>query len=158
MTEYELDNIDRGILYTLQEDARHITTEEMGERVGVSASTVGNRISKMEEAGVIRSYHPEIDYEKAGYQLHVTFGCTADSETRSQVTEQALEVSGVVGTNELLGGEENVFVEAIAENSAALARIHDEIDILPLTVHQTYFHRRQYVQPFDHFGKSSTTD
>lgn len=46
----DLDGIDEGILYLLQRDARRITTKEMTEQVGVSASTVRNRIDRLEEA------------------------------------------------------------------------------------------------------------
>jgi DNA-binding Lrp family transcriptional regulator len=69
--QYELDEIDRGILHALQEDARHTTTEETGEAVGVSASTVRNRVEDLEASGVIRGYSPHVDYAGAGYDLNV---------------------------------------------------------------------------------------
>lgn len=50
---YELDEVDRGILYLLQKDARHNTNKEIGDAVGVSPGTVRNRIENLEEAGVI---------------------------------------------------------------------------------------------------------
>ncbi|WP_312908269.1 Lrp/AsnC family transcriptional regulator [Natronosalvus caseinilyticus] len=49
----ELDSVDKGILYLLQEDARNNTTNAIGEQVGVSSSTVANRITKLEENGEI---------------------------------------------------------------------------------------------------------
>lgn len=61
-----LDDTDKAILYLLQHDARGITTTEMGDRVGVSASTVRNRIENLEERNVLRGYHPVVDYDKAG--------------------------------------------------------------------------------------------
>lgn len=156
MEDYALDEIDRGILHSLQEEARHITTEDMGDIVGVSASTVRNRIAKMESAGIIRGYHPEIDYERAGYQLHVVFHCVASTNERSDATERALGIKGVIEVNELLGGEANVFIEAIAEDTDMLARITDEIAALPLDIRQSLIFRRSYVQPFNHFmGRAS---
>ena len=50
-----LDDVDKGIRYFLQEDARGFTTQEMGERVGVSASAVRNRIEACEVSGVVRT-------------------------------------------------------------------------------------------------------
>ncbi|SFC76715.1 AsnC-type helix-turn-helix domain-containing protein [Halobiforma haloterrestris] len=58
----DLDPTDQGILYLLQQDARNNTTSGIGEQVGVSSTTVGNRISKLEEnallnSDLIRRYH-----------------------------------------------------------------------------------------------------
>jgi Lrp/AsnC family transcriptional regulator, leucine-responsive regulatory protein len=59
--------------------ARTTTAEEMGEKAGVSASTVRNRIERLENAGVIEGYHPHIDYEAANYQLHIFVICRVPS-------------------------------------------------------------------------------
>lgn len=152
MTDYEMDDVDRGILHALQEDARRITTGEMAERVGVSSSTVRNRIDNLEESGIITGYHPEIDYERAGYELHVNFSCLANSEVRERVTRDALGVDGVIETNELLGEEVDLTIEAIAEDATMLERIHDDVADLPLEIRGTSVYRDRYVQPFDHFG------
>ena len=61
----DLDEVDRSILYLLQEDARGTSAEAMADKVGVSASTIRNRIDQLEDDGIIRGYHPEIDYEAA---------------------------------------------------------------------------------------------
>lgn len=38
---------------------------------------VRNRITALENAGVIKTYTPELDYERAGFSLRVQFICTA---------------------------------------------------------------------------------
>ena len=116
MNAYELDDIDRGILHALQENARDITIETMGERVGVSASTVRNRINDMEDAGVIEGYHPKINYQKAGYDLHLQYLCCAPTAERGELAREVLEISGVVEVNEVLDSDQNVFVEAVARD------------------------------------------
>lgn len=55
----ELDRIDRAILRTLQDRAR-ITTLELSEMVGLSASACSRRIHILEEAGVIAGYHARL--------------------------------------------------------------------------------------------------
>ena len=60
-----LDERDLVILRALQEDAR-ATFAEIGERVGLAASTVHERVRKLEWAGVIRGYRAEIDPESLG--------------------------------------------------------------------------------------------
>lgn len=69
----DLDDVDRSILYLIQQNARNKTAQEIADQVGVSASTVRNRIDDLEADGIIRGYHPEIDYEAANLPLQVTF-------------------------------------------------------------------------------------
>jgi DNA-binding Lrp family transcriptional regulator len=40
----------------------------MGDVVDVSASTVRNRIDRLEQEGVIRGYHADVAYDTAGLQ------------------------------------------------------------------------------------------
>ena len=60
-----LDRRDLAILRALQEDAR-ATFAEIGERVGLAASTVHERVRKLERAGVIRGYRADVDAEGLG--------------------------------------------------------------------------------------------
>lgn len=48
----ELDNVDRGILHELQYEARNRTAKEIADRVAMSASTVRNRITELEDDGI----------------------------------------------------------------------------------------------------------
>jgi Lrp/AsnC family transcriptional regulator, leucine-responsive regulatory protein len=60
-----LDQRDLAILRALQADAR-ATFAEIGSRVGLAASSVHDRIRKLEQAGVIRGYRAEVDAESLG--------------------------------------------------------------------------------------------
>ena len=53
MSQISLDDVDRGILFLLQEDARNTTIAEIAAEVEVSNSTVRNRIERLEESRVI---------------------------------------------------------------------------------------------------------
>lgn len=150
----ELDDIDKGILYLLQRDARGITTEQMGERVGVSASTIRNRIEKMEEAGIIRGYYPDVDYDKAGLQLYVEIICSAPNPKREELAREAREVSGIVAIREVLNGKENIQIDAVGTESDDVARITDELSDLGLEVVNTKIIKETYTQPFNHFGRN----
>lgn len=148
-----LDDTDKGILYMLQNDARDVTTEEMAEEVGVSASTVRNRIEKMEERGVIRGYHPDVDYDRAGLQLHVFFICRAPNPRREQLAKKARDVNGVVTIHEVLNGEENVQIEAVSTDTDDMARITEELSERGLDVVNSKVLKSTHIQPFDHFGE-----
>jgi Lrp/AsnC family leucine-responsive transcriptional regulator len=60
-----VDTKDRAILQALQEDAR-ATYAQIGDRVGLSPSSVHERVRKLERRGVIRAYRAAIDPEAVG--------------------------------------------------------------------------------------------
>ncbi|MFC7154298.1 Lrp/AsnC family transcriptional regulator [Halomarina halobia] len=152
MSPLQLDEVDRGILYLLQRDARNATAAGVGERVGVSASTVRNRLAAMEEAGVIEGYHPQIDYERAGFQLHVFIACHAPVARRAELAGEVLDFHNVVNVREMLTGSNNLYVEAIATDSDAVDRITTRLDEIGLDLVSTNIVKESHAQPFDHFG------
>jgi DNA-binding Lrp family transcriptional regulator len=59
MTDEEIDDVDRAILYALQEDARNMSSGDIAERTGTSDSTVRKRIqSAARTESVSRSPSP----------------------------------------------------------------------------------------------------
>ncbi len=60
-----LDDRDLEIVAALQEDAR-ATYADVARRVGVSPSTVHDRVRKLEEAGIIKGYQAVIDAGAVG--------------------------------------------------------------------------------------------
>jgi Lrp/AsnC family leucine-responsive transcriptional regulator len=63
-----MDARDRKILALLERDAR-LSYADIGTSVGLAASSVHDRVRKLERLGVIRGYRAEIDMEKAGYPI-----------------------------------------------------------------------------------------
>lgn len=153
LPDMNLDETDQGILYLLQRDCRRLTTEEMGEYVGVSASTVRNRIERMEDQGIIRGYYPDVDYDKAGLQLYVEIICSAPNPEREQLAEKARDIGGVVSIREVLNGERNIQIDAVGTDADDVARITDELSGIGLKVVNTKIIKATHVQPFNHFGE-----
>ena len=60
-----LDNTDRNIIQVLEKDAR-TSLRRIAEEVGVSLGTVSNRVTKLEEAGIIKEYRVILDADKVG--------------------------------------------------------------------------------------------
>lgn len=60
-----LDERDMAILRALQEDGR-ATFHDIGARAGLAASTVHDRVRKLERAGVIRGYGAHLDPQALG--------------------------------------------------------------------------------------------
>jgi Lrp/AsnC family leucine-responsive transcriptional regulator len=64
----ELDEIDRKIIAAIQVDGK-ITTQDLADKVGLSASPCARRIRLMEQDGIIKGYTAVIDQKKAGLPI-----------------------------------------------------------------------------------------
>ncbi len=60
-----LDKKDIAILAALQDNAKQ-SSRDLSKKTGMPATTIHERIKKLESDGVIKGYHVAIDYEKAG--------------------------------------------------------------------------------------------
>ncbi|MDE8652118.1 Lrp/AsnC family transcriptional regulator [Novosphingobium album (ex Liu et al. 2023)] len=65
-----LDDIDRRLLAELQAEGR-ITNVELAQRVGLTAPPCLRRVRSLEEAGIIKGYHAELDASKLGFTITV---------------------------------------------------------------------------------------
>lgn len=65
-----LDGIDRQLLAELQEEGR-VTNVELAKRVGLTAPPCLRRVRSLEEDGVIRGYHADLDASKLGFTITV---------------------------------------------------------------------------------------
>jgi len=151
MTLEGLDDLDRKILHSLQQDARRTSSQDIADEAGVSASTVRNRISRLEERGIIKGYHADVDYERAGYQLYTLIVCTAPVPRREELAADAVNVPGVVRVEEVMTGAENVHVFAVGTDSDDLSRIGRDLDDLGLEVADEDILRSVHSGPFEGF-------
>ncbi|EMA42040.1 hypothetical protein [Halococcus hamelinensis] len=97
------------------------------------------------------AYRAAVDYEQVGYQLHVRIVCTAPITDRAMLSDQALDVSGVIGVRELATGERNVVVTIFANDSDDLTRIAVEIGAIGLAVVSEELVRSDVTQLFSEF-------
>lgn len=155
---WNLDSLDKYILYCLQQDARNASSNEIAERMDVSASTVRNRIHKLEQDGIITEYNTKIDFETAGSQLHTLIVCTAPIPDRNELARKALDIEGVVDVREVMTGEENVHVGIVGTDSNDLNRIGEELDRIGLEVNDEDLIRNEYTTPYQGFNTSGTTE
>lgn len=152
MTLEGLDDLDQQIIHALQGDARRTSSQNIADRAGVSASTVRNRIQRLEERGIIRGYRADVDYEQAGYQLYTLIVCTAPVQRREELAAAALDVPGVVRVEEVMTGAENVHVSAVGRDNDDLSRIGRDLDELGLEVVDEDLIRSVRSGPYTEFG------
>lgn len=151
MKNGDLDAVDKQILYYLQQDARSTSSTDIGEKLGVSSSTVRTRLNKLEESGIIRGYHIDIDYDLAGYPLYTKIICTAPVPERDELANEARTIRGVTAVREIMTGERNVYVNAIGKDHDDLNRISTELDALGLGIVDEQLIRDEYVCPYHGF-------
>jgi len=151
MKDGELDSTDEQILYYLQRDARRTSSSDVAEKLGLSASTVRTRLNKLEDSGIVRGYHLDIDYDLAGYPLYTKIICTASIPERDELADRAREIRGVTAVREIMTGERNVYVNAIGKDHDDLNRISEDLDELGLTIVDEQLIRDEYVCPYHGF-------
>ena len=61
----KLDKIDRKILDILQSNAK-ITNAQLSKEIGLSPAPTLERVKKLENSGIIKSYHAKLDIDKIG--------------------------------------------------------------------------------------------
>ncbi|MCW5752836.1 MAG: Lrp/AsnC ligand binding domain-containing protein [Alphaproteobacteria bacterium] len=76
----EIDRIDRRILKLIQADGR-IAVAELSERVGLSPSSTGERLRRMQKEGVILGYGARLDPHRLGLGLLVFVEVSLDKTT-----------------------------------------------------------------------------
>ena len=92
-----LDELDLRILGELQADGR-MTNVELARRVGLSAPPCLRRVRRLEEEGIIRGYHADLDPVSLGYEI--TFFALVGLESQKEAVLAGFEAE-VVGWPEV---------------------------------------------------------
>ena len=147
-----IDTIDERILYFLTEEARHTSAPDIADEVDVSAPTVRNRISRLEDAGVIRGYHAHIDYGQVESRLTNLFMCSTAATDRQRFAQRVLGVPGVVNVREVMTGRGDLRVKAVGTNQDDLMRIAQDITALGVEIDDEDLLHRENFRPYAQFG------
>jgi Lrp/AsnC family transcriptional regulator, leucine-responsive regulatory protein len=114
-----LDERDLDILEVLQADAR-ATYADVASKVGLSSSAVHDRVRKLEQSGVIRSYRAVVDPDAVG--LHVTALISAlplDPQQPDDLPERVAEFDEVQDCYSV-AGEANYVLKVRTRSTVAL--------------------------------------
>ncbi len=123
----ELDEIDLALLTSLHE-APQIGVLETSRRIKVARATVQARLRKLEEAGVIAGYQPQIDLAAAGFgvqcfvQLHIAQGELDSVAAELAEIPGVLEAWATTGENDILCRVAAASHEGLQETLVKIAR------------------------------------
>ncbi|AGB38444.1 Lrp/AsnC family transcriptional regulator [Natronococcus occultus] len=151
-----LDDVNKRIIHALMQDARNTSAPMIAEDVGVSPATIRNRIDQLENAGVIRGYHANVDFEAADEMLTTLYTATASVEERPRLAQQARTITGVVNVREFMAGEENLHVLAVGPDVEALNDVARELTKLGLEIDDEKLVRTEQFQAYHAFGPAET--
>ncbi|MFD3190216.1 Lrp/AsnC family transcriptional regulator [Sedimentitalea sp. HM32M-2] len=115
MVATRLDPIDRKILSELQADGR-MTNVELAKRVGISAPPCLRRVRTLEESGLIRGYHAEVDARELGFEVQVFAMVGLDSQAQTELSafEERCRNWPLVRECHMLNGEVDFILKCVA--------------------------------------------
>ncbi len=153
-----LDEVDKRILYQLVHDARNTSAPEIAEEVNVSAGTIRNRISQLEDAGILQGYHALVDYSRAGGRLANLYICTSPVPDRDRLSKQVAEIPGVVGVRQLMKGRSNLHVTAVGDDMQELNRVANDLSTIGLDIEEENLLQSEQRLPYHTFGPDEARD
>ncbi|MCG8477205.1 MAG: Lrp/AsnC family transcriptional regulator [Cytophagales bacterium] len=94
MSGHKLDKIDRKILAILQKSAK-ITNAQLSKEIGLSPAPTLERVKKLEQMGIIKSYHAKLDTEKIGLGVTTFVLVTLKGHNKENIGRFLNEVNNV---------------------------------------------------------------
>lgn len=121
----ELDDIDKRLLDLLRSNARQTTTE-LARKLGLSRTTVKDRIARLESRGVISGYtiRSNTDYERGLVKAQVMI--VADAKKNATIIRHMQKIDEVRRVY-TVSGIYDFIVEVVAETTGQLDSVIDEI-------------------------------
>ena len=80
----DLDEVDRRLLTLLHADAR-MSNSALADAVGIAPSTCHGRVRRLQDLGVIRGFHAEIDPAAIGLPLQAMVAVSLQSGSRGKI-------------------------------------------------------------------------
>jgi len=129
----DLDPYERKILRELQADAS-LTTAEVAERVGLSASTCWRRIDRLEREGFIRRRVALVDRRKVGLNAQIFAQVKLNAHGRANLDEFSEAIRGFPEVLDayVLMGTMDFMLRIVAKDIEAYERFFfDQLSRLP---------------------------
>lgn len=115
----QLDNLDRGILNALMENAR-TAYAELAKVFNVSPGTIHVRVEKMKQAGIIKGTRLEIDPKHLGYDVCCFIGIILKSARDYPAAVAKLDALDEVVEAWYTTGHYSIFIKVMCRSIDAL--------------------------------------
>lgn len=84
----KLDEVDEILVWELSRNSR-ISNAALAEAAGIAPSTCHHRVKALQDAGVLQSYHAQIDLEAVGLPLQAIVSVRLHAQGRDRVRDYA---------------------------------------------------------------------
>ncbi|MEP7289501.1 MAG: Lrp/AsnC family transcriptional regulator [Chloroflexota bacterium] len=111
-TDRYLDGVGWKLLRLLQENAR-LSFRQIGESIGLTAPAVAERVRRLEDAGILRGYHAEIDFAKAGLPIMAFIHLATNSQQSTRLRETVADIHEVIECHCITGSESYILKVAV---------------------------------------------
>ena len=100
----KLDHVDWQILTLLQKNAR-LSYADIGRQVGLSLPAAGERVRRLEEAGIIEGYYAKINRAKIGLPVMAFIRIAVSVDKYPQFTALVKDLTEIVECHHVTGAE-----------------------------------------------------
>ena len=128
-----MDQIDRDILFQLQEDGR-LPNNELADRIGLSPSPCHRRVRNLEATGTIQRYTAVVDPRAVGRSYEVLVWVTLTKVTRSSMAEiegRFAALEEITEAFRMMGQPDYLVRVAVADSAAFETFYIDTLAALP---------------------------
>lgn len=122
----ELDATDLAILDQLQQSCKQ-PLAEIGKQVGLTASSVVERIKKLEDAGVVRGYVALVDARAVGKDVTAFIGVSISHPRAFEPFEKEIEGAPDVLECHHVTGQHTLMLKVKTESTETLEQLIDQI-------------------------------
>ncbi|RDL13391.1 transcriptional regulator AsnC [Serratia fonticola] len=119
---YQIDNLDRGILNALMENAR-MPYAELAKNFAVSPGTIHVRVEKMKQAGIITGTRVDVNPKQLGYDVSCFIGIILKSAKDYPSALKKLESLEEVVEAYYTTGHYSVFIKVMCRSIDALQQV-----------------------------------
>lgn len=122
----ELDEVDRQILSLLQKNCK-LPLAKIGEKVGLSAPSIIERIKRLEDGGVIQGYTAILDARKLGKDITAFIGVLIGHPKLIGAFEQTIEGLEDILECHHVTGEYTLLLKVKTANTSSLEELISRI-------------------------------
>lgn len=121
METYNIDNKDAHILELLQQNSK-VTVSQLARRIGMPATTIHNRIKRLERQGIISGYCVKVDHKKLGMPICAYVLVDIDYEMHYEVVAKLKSMPFIERMESVTGGTD-IILTVRAKSPDELSRI-----------------------------------
>ena len=121
---HRLDDIDKKILEILQARAK-ITNARLSEEIGLSPAPTLERVKKLEQMGIIDSYHAQLNIQKLGYGVTTFVLATLRGHNKTNIERFVAQINKIPEVIEChhITGAGDFILKVVAKDIASYQKL-----------------------------------